>query len=306
MQVFEFHFNIKSREDVTYDSFIFEPENSHEKKLGSLYMVGQLSHLLPQNFQFIKNLAFYLKERYYDSFLLSPEQNFQKSLKDVNKFLEEITKKENVSWLGNLNFVALSLSTVWSKYNLSEQQEINFTKIGDIKILLLRDKKIIDIGQKLDIQEAELYPLKIFNSVVSGKLAVDDKIIIFTSDLFSFFEKTGLLKKISEVNTEKELKNVFNNKELKNIAGISLLIILSKGYKRKLSWPLKFKREKFQVNFILIFFAFFQKAFQKIKNIMWIKFYFVGDKFKLLIKHRNVIRILILIFLLMLGFFIFN
>ena len=39
MQIFEFHFNPKLKEDKVFDSFVYEPESSYEKKLGNLYII---------------------------------------------------------------------------------------------------------------------------------------------------------------------------------------------------------------------------------------------------------------------------
>ena len=36
MQIFELHFNPRQKEEETFDSFVFQPENVYEKKLGSL------------------------------------------------------------------------------------------------------------------------------------------------------------------------------------------------------------------------------------------------------------------------------
>jgi len=128
MRVFEFHFNPKAQEDKIFDSFIYEPE---------LYMAGELSQVLPQNSQLLNNLALTIKKAY------QTHSSLGEVIKKANEFLEKETKAENVSWLGNLNFSVLSF----------KDYILNFTKVGNIKILLQREGELLDIGQNLEFQD---------------------------------------------------------------------------------------------------------------------------------------------------------
>lgn len=195
MQVFEFHFNpplqskrrtgqIAPKGDLLFDSFCYEPENIYEKRLGSLFVVGEIKNVLPQNAKFLNNFAGFLKKQYYSSPVrFSPETGFRESLKKSNEFLEAIAKKGDVSWLGNLNLAVLALRNF----------ELNFSKVGTIKILLLRQGQVIDIGKNLEFSEIEPYPLKIFDNIVSGKLLENDIILVLTKEIFPVFsEGSGL------------------------------------------------------------------------------------------------------------------
>ncbi len=235
MQVFEFHFNPRAREDLIFDSFCYEPENVYEKRLGSLYMVGELRNALPQNFRFLDRLSKLLKEKYYSLALTTPEKSLKESLRTVNESLEKIAKGGDVSWLGNLNFAVLSLKNF----------ELNLTKVGDLKILLLREGQVIDIGKNLEFEEIEPYPLKIFSNIASGKLTESDKILILTKEVSEAFQNSAvktnstakqnqnhnLLNEIAGLDpfNEKELKRVLNGKgeNLSKISGICFLVVLS-------------------------------------------------------------------------------
>lgn len=215
MQVFELHFNPKVREEQIFDSFVYEPENVYEKRLGNTYIVGELQNTLPQNQKFLDELAKVIKKNYYAFSADVPEKALSQTLKRTNEFLAEKIKSENVSWLGNLNFAVLSLKD----FNFT------FTKTGEIKILLLRNGQIIDIGKNLDIQEIEPYPLKVFFNVVSGKLSQDDIILVLTKEVFDFFYQQNLLTKISQA------ENI-NQKKIKEILPVSLF---TKGEGAKVS-----------------------------------------------------------------------
>lgn len=223
MQIFELHFNPKLKEEQIFDSFVYEPENIYERKLGSLYLIGELQNTLPQNLKFLDNLAGVIKKKYY-SFLLKPaEKAFSETLKKVNGYLGEEVKKDNVNWLGNLNFAVISLKDL----------NLNLTKTGNLKILLIRAGQIIDIGKNLDLQEIEPYPLKIFISVVTGKLAQDDIILVLTKEVFNFFYRQNILSKITQTKNldSKKLKEIlplslFTKDEGSKISGICFLCLI--------------------------------------------------------------------------------
>ena len=222
MQVFEFHFNPKAKSDVIFDSFCFEPENIYEKRLGSLYMIGMLKNALPQNIRFLENLARVIKEKFYKTVSATPEKSLRESLKIANDHLEKIAKSGDVSWLGNLNFAVFTLRNF----------ELNFAKVGDLKVFLLRRGHIIDIDQKLKFEDFEPYPLKIFGNIVSGKLSENDMILTLTKEVYETFLKEGLLNEIANLFPfdQKKLKETFNSKKekLSTTSGVCLLIALTK------------------------------------------------------------------------------
>jgi len=311
MKVFEFHFNPRLKPDLIFDSFCYEPENIYEKRMGNLYLTGLLKNVLPQNLRFLDKLAKVIQKEYYRSTIIKPEKALKKSLKEANEFLEQIAKKGDVSWLGNLSFAALSL----------KNYELNFTKVGDLKIFLLRGERIIDIDQKLKFEEITPWPLKIFGNIVSGKLAEDDLLLVSTKEVTDFFEKENLLTEIGKIwpFNEKGLREIFDKrkKEVLKISGLSLIIVLTKealaskkqviseksypkefNLKEVFSPYLKSLGERFSL-FINIFKGLIRKPklgkFPKLPKLAMPKFPRPGKK---------LILILALIFFLALGFFI--
>ena len=226
MKAFEFHFNPTTKKDVIYDSFCFDPEGVDEKKLGNLYMTARLSNALPKNPQLLNKLSSLIKENYYVKLQESPEQSLSSSLKQANKFLENLAKTGNVDWLGNLNFAALCIAAP----DPSKGFSINFAKVGKIKILALREGEILDIGQDSELQNIDSHPLKIFGSIVTGKLAEGDRIIVSTQEFFQFLLEQDLIKELVDLKNfeENELKKIFKAKEkdFQKFSGICLLIDL--------------------------------------------------------------------------------
>ncbi len=241
MQVFEFHFNPRLRSTfapatadkqgfggqaklpgLIFDSFCYEPENIYEKRVGSLYIIASLKNALPQNIHFLDRLSKVIKERYYRLASAAPEKSLKESLKEANEFLENIAKKGDVSWLGNLSFTTISL----------KNYELNFTKVGDLKIFLLRQGQIIDIDQKLKFEDIAPWPLKIFGNIVTGKLAENDVILVLTKEVLENFQSQNWLDKIAKILpfNEKGLKEIFDakNEALANLSGICFLIFLGR------------------------------------------------------------------------------
>jgi hypothetical protein len=232
MQVFELHFNPKKKEDVLFDSFVYEAESASEKKMGNLYIVGELKQALPSNANLLNNLASAVQKEYYSSDLKkSLEGGLKDSVKKANEFLDQEARKENISWLGNLSFAILSLKD----FNL------NFTKTGDIKIVLLREGQATDIGKEIETQDIQPYPLKLFGNIAAGSVAKEDKILILTKEVFAFLSKSGALQQLSRISEEKELKNFLKEKqeEFSEVSGLCLLILVKEESNQKESIVLR-------------------------------------------------------------------
>ena len=248
---------------MIFDSFCYEPENLYEKKLGSLYLAGELKNALPQNNKFLDHLSEFLKKEFYSSIKRSSENSLKDSLKKSNAYLGEIGKKGDVSWLGNLSLAVLN----FKDYNL------NFAKVGDFKIVLLRSGQIIDIGKSLDLAEIEPYPVKIFGNILTGKLAEKDVVLVMTKNIFSLFSQGARIKRISKETNKKEKvylpsilekvarlaafeskENPFSEKKLKEIlknkekellinSGLCLICYLTKEQENKKSKPFTYQKE---------------------------------------------------------------
>lgn len=307
MQVFELHFNPKLKEEQIFDSFIYEPENIYEKNLGSIYMVAELQNALPQNLKLLDELAKLIKRNYYTLSLKSPEKALSQTLKAANEFLADQVKKENVSWLGNLNFGLFSL----------KELELFFTKTGNLKILLIRKGEIIDIGRNLDIEEIEPYPLKVFFSVVSGKLTQNDIILVLTKEVFDFFKEQNLLTKIARAENlgSKEIKEIlpaslFVRGPGSKISGICLLSLLKTKFKAtKRPEEIFFQKEKRRLALPILKLPSFKLPKIKIPKIKIPKIKIPEPGFSLQQKtnfKKKLILILVLIIILFFGFLVFK
>lgn len=227
MQVLELHFNPKKQTDIVYDSFCYEPENIYEKRLGSLYLVGGLANITSQNARFLNNLATVVKTNYYTLTGPSPQTSLTEALKAANKFLGELVKKGNVEWLGNLDCALFSIRPL--QYRKKFAFSFNFTKTGKIKIIVVRENAMLEVGKNLEAQDLDPYPLKIFFNTASGTLQENDRIIVATPSLFE--ENKTLIQKIAGLQSfsEKQLKTIFQEEEKRSrsLSGICFLAVLA-------------------------------------------------------------------------------
>ncbi len=263
MKIFEFHFNPEKKNRVI-NTFSYESNKLKDKKNGYLYMAGELLNVLPGNEQLLNNLAKIIKEEYYSEFYPYFNDSIKKSLARANDYLSLQISKNNVSWLGNLNFGIVSIHG---------NKNISITQIGNVKILLIKNKKIVDITKNSTSisrnQEACFSP-RVFNRLFSGKITEKDKIIILTKEVLDFFEKSLILEKITEeeIIYKDELEKIINfqkNEALK-ITGALLLIETSKEKEKRIEK----EEEETELNFS------FKKVFipliNKIKKLSKTKF----------------------------------
>lgn len=219
MQVFEFYFNPKVKADLIFESFCYEPENIYQKRVGSLYMVGSLNNAIPKSYSFLDRLSKVIKDKYYSPSARSSTKSLKESLKRCNQFLQDLVTEGQISWLGNLDFIVFS----------AHKNKFNFSKVGDLKIFLLRKGKIINVEEKIKTQDIDPYPLKVFLNIVSGKLKNNDIIFILTKELAKFFEKESILEEIAEIIPfdEKGLISVLNSKkeDFEEVSGVCLALL---------------------------------------------------------------------------------
>ncbi|MDP2909649.1 MAG: hypothetical protein Q8N69_01085 [bacterium] len=230
MQIFELHFNPKIKDGYYFETFVHEPKNSFEKKMGGLYMAGEIKNAVPKKSpEFLMEISKRIQKAYYSSEAKDPEKSLLTSLKKANEYLSDEVKSENVSWLGNMNFSVISV----------KDTDLVFTISGDIKMLLIRNGEVVDIGKNLNLKEIEPYPLKVFLNTASGKILENDLVLTTTKEIYGFLKQEGVIKKLAErANIDsKQIKKIiphslFEKKEGAEIAGF-LLILAFDGKKEK-------------------------------------------------------------------------
>lgn len=227
MQIFDFHLHPKLRKDRFFKSFCFEPETKQEKVLGNLYIIAELGNSISKDAAILDGLANIIRKKFYSRLEMTPEQGLKESLRQANQYLNDLSKQGNVRWLGNLNIAVFNI----------KNSIINFSKTGNIKLLLLRGGEYLDISENLEFQNlSPSQPSQSFSNIASGRLIETDKIICLTQNIFDFFY-ADLAEKI--VGTGKfnprQINKILRQKKdkIKTLAGVLFIISMEEAPKKR-------------------------------------------------------------------------
>ncbi|MDD5221146.1 MAG: hypothetical protein PHV47_00850 [Candidatus Pacebacteria bacterium] len=240
MQVFEYKFNTNIDKDIKLKIFSFRPDSS-KLHLGEILILAEEINYLPTDQNLLENLAETIKEEFYSDRNRSSEIAFKESLKKANLFLSERSKSGDVNWLGNLNIAVLNFGNFL----------LNYTKAGTIRILLSRSDELKDLGQDID-NHGMGSTIRFFSNMSSGRLVLNDKIILCTQQLFEQLYDDVLPEIIylNQVN-DKNIKNIFSKyrNDSKNWSGIFILSFLKR---KKIQFVFPFRINKLIVLIILL------------------------------------------------------
>ncbi len=209
MQIFELHFNPNNKEGRLIDTFCYQPEDVYEKRLGALAIGGQFKPTESSNKTFLNNLSYKIKSTYHSLPTRTQEEALREGLKEANNFLEEKKIKKN------LHVAVLSI----------KGNQLQFSKVGSLKILLSRNGEITDIGKNTDDNTST------FGSIVTGKVKKDDKLIVLTEEIYKKFLAENLLVDLADTSPidDKKLEKVskIQKEKFPKEAGVCLLVDFS-------------------------------------------------------------------------------
>ena len=211
---------------VFCETFVYEPENVEELRLGNLYIIGQMQKVSVDSSHLINLLASIIKREYYLKPLRGPLNSLEEAFKKANSALSDLAKTGNLDWLGKINFISavLAKKTSLATPQASQSQELylHATKVGQAKILLLRENRLTDISKKLIPSQEKVHPNKVFQSIVSGKLFLNDRLVLIASDLSNYISLSGL-KQILAFDKIEQIEKIIKEKE--NFSSQGMIVI---------------------------------------------------------------------------------
>ncbi len=205
MHIFELYFNPKEESKIA-ESFKYKPKDAYERKLGRIYMVGEISNPEKKDSSLLQNIFYIAKETYYKDTSLSSESALKKTLKEINEFIRER------KYSGKLDIVLL----------VAKNFHIYLGKIGAAKIFLLNEKSIKDISKEIEDSQGNL-----FSNMISGKIKRNDKLAILTSTVYRFFEKGKLLPEIAKKSFNENVAEKISSlqkEKFSDISGIAFIL----------------------------------------------------------------------------------
>jgi hypothetical protein len=203
-------------------TFRFEPKNIALQSLGSVFGIFEIEDHSEDSAYIVNFLASVAKKEYFAHPKRTAIESLEATLHKINIALSELIKQDNTAWLGKFNAALCVL----------EKNNLHFSVSGGAKTLLVRKGLLSDISEGL-AEESELHPLKTFTEVSSGRLLLEDKIILTTPGLFDIFSPQELQKNAERFTNEKFsqfLKTALVNQLL---FGSTLIIDLTESTTKK-------------------------------------------------------------------------
>lgn len=199
-------------QNVFCETFAYQPQNVEELRLGSLFFIGRLENVRQDISHIINLITSTIKREYYSDPKRKSLKSFEDSLKKANSVLSDLSKNGKIDWLNKFSFVCIAVAN-----NI-----LHLTQVGNTNILLLRESRLTDIGKKLVPSQEKADPQKVFQSVASGKLFYNDRIILSASDIFQDISFKGF-KQIIERNQINQLEKILSDKNKYSSQGLILI-----------------------------------------------------------------------------------
>ncbi len=201
-----------AKRKVFCETFSYQPENVEEIGLGNLYIAGRIESDSSEPSHILNLLSAIIKREYYARPKRKPINSLREGLKKANAAFTDLIKTGDSDWLNKISFICIALAG----------NNLYFTKIGEAKILLLRDSAMTDLSKKLIHDYGKTSPQKTFQSIASGKICLNDQIVLTTADIFRHIPQKGL-KQILERKDVAQLEKTL--REAKDISSQGIIII---------------------------------------------------------------------------------
>lgn len=204
-------------------TFSYTGENISKVNLGTLVGVFEVDEKSEDSEYIVNFLASVAKKEYFNNPRRGAIESFEGALHKVNLALAELVKHGNVAWLGKFH----------GALGVLEKNHLHFSVTGDARILLYRNGNLADISEGLASEESKTHPIKTFVEVSSGRLMIEDQIILSSPEIFSLFSLEEIEK--NAIRMDRERFSQFLKTALRNELDMSgtLIIDIKKAIPRE-------------------------------------------------------------------------
>jgi len=171
-------------------SFATRPVKILGEKIGKIFGLIEIESKNPKIPELIDLIIDEIKNNYYRQ----KEQVSTEKLPDISSRFEMALKKTNLAITTFLESeqIALDLKKVNIAIALSCQQELHFTLVGNMGIILfynlsLDNYRIINVLESTYSFNTEPDPLKLFSQIISGRIKPHDILFITTANVLDYF-----------------------------------------------------------------------------------------------------------------------
>ncbi len=174
-------------------TFSYTGENISKSNLGTLVGVFEIDEMSEDSAYIVNFLASVAKKEYFNNPRRGAIESFEAALHKINLALAELVKHGNVTWLGKFH----------GAIGVLEKNNFHFSVTGKGSILLFRNEMFSDIAEGLASEESKTHPIKTFVEVSSGRLALDDHLIMTSPELLALFTIEDLTKNARRMDHER-------------------------------------------------------------------------------------------------------
>ncbi len=218
-QVFEIVSNASNNKQNVCETFVYEPANIEEERLGHLYIVGQAIDQEQDRSQIVTFLNFVASKTsqlFYKKTDVSAKEAVEKTLKDINRDIKNYFQKSEANWLSEINLAIILV--------VPQKKEIYFAVIGKIQGLLWRRGRLMGIIQNSNNNEPQETNRLSFQAIANGNIETRDKFIFSVPYITNYVAKPKLKMIIDKIQYE-SLENFKNNLNLPNNINLALVIL---------------------------------------------------------------------------------
>lgn len=240
--------------------FSYTPERINEQKLGSLYIVGQITdHANNQASYFLNLIASIIKREYYSQKHSTALQALESALHKANLALSDLLENNGQSqWLKSLDLLAAAYSA----------NKIYLANTNKARALLIRKSQIAEIiTNSVNAKNNSSHPLKTFSNIAIGKLEQNDVLILTTPWLLSNFSREEIKKFTAKDDLSKFFQQIRAQIKQEKSLALAVLKIISKNSKSKRKPKSLGKQEKLNLE-NLIDFSLLKKHSNETRNQM--------------------------------------
>lgn len=182
-------------------------------------MLVELDDVQSQNHDIIRALQDELVREYYHSEDFHIETAFEQALQKANELLHRAIPDNLDEWLSSLNIVIAVL----------KDTTLHFTVVGRMHAFMVHRQRIIDV---LDSSSGGVEPpssMKIFTSIVSGQLNLNDSLLFCTTSILDHLSQEKLKRMMvnhSSDETAAELERILSETQAETAFG-ALVVRLS-------------------------------------------------------------------------------
>ncbi len=190
--------------------FVAQPTPLEEKNLGKIFALIEFTEPFPFANDVVQQIDDSFFQNYYHSTDFEIEAAFERSLHKVNNAVQDVIREHGEDWVYKTN---LALGVV-------RDSTLHLSYAGKVEAYLAQPDKMVDIIQQPS--SSAIQPLKLFNTIVSGKCPEKCSLIIATATLFNYLSLEKVRRIVLEqspAEAVQSLENVLSEHDtLSNIA----------------------------------------------------------------------------------------